>query len=735
MIRRLTKEERAIRAAILWDVPAMTAAGSSGAAAFRTVLNLDRLDNVRGIETSEDPLATAARGVERALFARQREESYPEFSDLVERGGMSKLLGLALKAWFSDREAAEERLQVAAAAVRPLDDRELKAHYFTKLATFALDFGLRSSFGTFVEEAQNHAGARSALGAQLSVVAFNYLGHRSPIPRRFPRADLTDLPWVTALALHAAQDRLANSVMNTANPHRTTLHVGRTSGDDLRAAELQATWAGAVWLLPRLRQQLGAQLLTERLVDAQKSVEGVAFWVLGTGKDIASVAALAEKNFDASSADELLTQHLLLGSRLPSEERFVETALAVWDLISSETARRLLEVTAPGGRYPFDRERHSLWAVLALRVPDDWRERFTTFPSVTQEGILCSMSSGFAPRLSRPAARLLLDRAEAILQHGGADPGAMQNLCLLYASLLDRLYRSSRSAPRPLPGDVLSNAWPSTVAKIAFNYEGLVSQDSLAGAIDALMAEAARRLKEEQLGRHAVGGQSPLVALGLALSTSGWRREEGVDLLVQAAMDAEAPGNIRFDALTALNVVLKAIDQRDAVIAAISASPRQVSGHFFSGVDDDLLSAMLLVVRAQASEPTIELRDLVSRTRHHDARVRECAVDAAQNLLQAGHTGLGEPVLLTSLFDAAEPVLLAAIQAVGKVDLLTPSLRSSIEERLSELFDQQGRHVRTAVVVASRSMGATEGGPLSKVLSQAKKDRSWLVRTAAETRR
>jgi len=74
---------------------------------------------------------------------------------------------------------------------------------------------------------------------------------------------LVDYPWIEFDVLEAAQGTLAGAVEARSRCLWTFQRgAGKTPLDDAVAAEVQATWAGALWMRRPIRRQLGAQLLT-----------------------------------------------------------------------------------------------------------------------------------------------------------------------------------------------------------------------------------------------------------------------------------------------------------------------------------------------------------------------------------------------------------------------------------------------------------------------------------------
>jgi DNA-binding CsgD family transcriptional regulator len=718
-----------LRAALLWDVPALRASSSPSARAFLQILYLrepTELTEPSGEKTSTDPLGIAAAGLTAELKG-ETESALGFYRSLAENSGLVSALGWALLTWSQD--SPPDALEGARIAAEAIDEPILRAHYYCKLTTFTLDRGQREEAEHFFELAARNAGD-SPLGTTLRFVGFNMFGRGLTVDTqllRGARDPLVDLPWIHEEVENNARQTLVQSVVDRAeSPWRRTLRFGTTVVQAAQAAELQATWAGALWMLPSIRLQLGAQLLTAASSPAEASL-GVAMWVLGGGSSLSSIMHLAERLFDNESGDALLNQHLVRGRRIISRQRFLEVAAAAWDLISDETAAGLLTELEPTSSQEPDEDRvRSLWAVLATRVPEVWATQFKTLDRAAQSALLDSLTPEAAAFLPRNLLGLLLRLAKSRLLAGGAS----ENLYVLYASLL-------RRAPAKQKDDdalvAIRQGPPEVIARLGRTDPDLIGVEAVARAAEELHRQVLAENDEARKGTSAIRSFDCRVRLGLALASLPAPPRHLTEALVDTAMDRAIVADYRLNALRGLIIMAQAGVLEPALAKPLTRMPSSTGPSWFSDVSDRLFEAAVRAVTALAAPRDDDDIVLLGASRDPDPRVRDLAVDTASHVIR--HRGslpeVESPMLTLSLFgalfDPAETVLLDALDAVPT--LFNERLREVVIERLQHLFASSGSSVRAAVAQVAVQLSAHgTTAALGEIIDSARTDRSWKVR-------
>jgi hypothetical protein len=147
-------------------------------------------------------------------------------------------------------------------------------------------------------------------------------------------------------------------------------------------------------------------------------------------------------------------------------------------------------------------------------------------------------------------------------------------------------------------------------------------------------------------------------------------------------------------------------------------------------VSIDLLRAARLAVHARQ----LGLDDQVvvlTLTRHADARVRQIAIETAATFLWVNSSEAIEAALLAGLYDPEERVLVAALEGLRRATL-TQISADAVAQRLGRVYQEYGREVRAAAVLAAKARLQTADDPrLSQMVERGARDRSWIVRHAA----
>lgn len=246
-----------IEAALVWDRPRLMRSGDPGAQAF--VASLDP-PPVRLEESASGPLATAAVSIvaERSGDGDAASDGFRELARSDDP--FVALLGLMLRCWSSGTYE-ENDFDNAAANVELVSDPLLKARLFMKLATFALDKQEVDRFGGYLNAALGSAPQLTRFRRAVMVVIANYSAQWLTEPDESDDDPLVRYQWIDDLAARSARDELISLLKARAqSPWSWSVQMGRTNADVAVAAELQATWAGALWMRDGLRRQLAAQL-------------------------------------------------------------------------------------------------------------------------------------------------------------------------------------------------------------------------------------------------------------------------------------------------------------------------------------------------------------------------------------------------------------------------------------------------------------------------------------------
>ena len=401
-----------IIAALLWDRPQLNLSPDEGAHAFVAALDPPPYEV---LEPAVTPLSIAANAVvaDRTGDAATALDGYTTLAISADPG--VSLLGRMLRCWSAGAYESAE-FDLAAALVSEVLEPTLRARLTMKLATYALDKQDIERFRSSLNDAYEIAPGHTRLRHAIAIVAANYFGgFLSEADRAPTEADpLVDYNWIDELAAQSARDELVDILKARArNPWSWSIRMGRSNADVAVSAELQATWAGALWLRDPIRKQIGAQLLSQPSPSPYQTLFGLSMWLAARGDDLAPILAAAEPSFDDTTADALVLPLLRLGL-LPAygERRVVETSNAVWDLLSDEAVVSVMRVVQPESSEAPVKDAALFWSRALLRVPDEWTKAIDGLSRDQLAQVAAQLSVTGVDRLDLSVAKSLLEKLE-----------------------------------------------------------------------------------------------------------------------------------------------------------------------------------------------------------------------------------------------------------------------------------------------------------------------------------
>lgn len=691
-----------------------------------------------------DPLAIAAEGLavellgdrdrgrevyRRLIDYRSTEDATLSDEDTV----LAHLLGHALLAWSGPKDLAGV-IDGALQELEPVRDGLLAGVYLMKLANFATDQGQTDRAIELLDASHRRMPkSRTLLRWRVDNLKTN-LSRRGTILFRPDGSDpLADPVWLLHGALDAAQSDLTQrATALVTNPWTRGWTFGQTAVDRTQAAVNQAEWAGAMWLLPSLRRQLGAQILSAGGRNSDEWVFGAAMWVLGGAPQLTAALRTAEANFNDGSAAALLTTHLQDGRRVRDEDRYVQTLAALWDVLPRDHAIDALDryPPTPADDESLAAERRSLWAVLAVLVPDEWRVRYRSLPAELQRELVGNLGTGLILNLPPEVQRDLAVRCAERLQEGSAlERDVPEGFWDAAAALW------STAGADDLRDDIamwMARASPLRRLRIGTLVPKLRTRVNFTDALSTMMDVVRDEADAARQGRMSIPVVSPTTRLAQALSTS--RRapltEEIVRDLVAIAADQTVLADFRANVMQGLSLVARSWKTGHSVFAPLRSAKIRARFSDFGGTSTELLDALRLSIVAVGDPRASDVAALLAASRSTDDRVRELAVTtSAERLMRKADPALAV-IVGAGLHDSERSVFMAAIRAVDGFRRTPPLLRDIVEQRLPALYEAGDSDVRAAVCRAIQSMSERGAVPakLEDILRSAAGDRSWKVR-------
>jgi hypothetical protein len=727
-----------IIAALVWDRPRLLL-GSASAKAFAEALPGKLRKWWEPEKFADDTLGQAARAVAHERAGELAEAATGYASLAGEEALWPRLLGLMLRAWSESEEGTEAITEAQELVDAVGAEGALRARLLAKLATYAFDEGVGDLARELLSEAIAVAPPETLLRRALSIEGLNSgLAYEGPLPGTEeplrPDDPLVDYDWIERTAAAAARQALDLAV-DQRSRHLWTWQIGsgRTPLDEAVSAEVQATWAGALWIRRKLRKQLGAQLLAGEARGARPWAYGVVMWALGGGRHPQRIYLYAEPHLDQVSTDFIVRTLAESDTRPGYSHRFLAVAAAAWDAISDDTLRWAVANVEPvASEHPTAQASHALWAGYAARLPNEWFERFQALDRDVQLALVDMLGPGAVTELPDEAQEAVFDVGFAALQEAERpDARAIQ---LLYGL-------GSGSVREAVLGIAKEKAPPSAVAHLVFDEPQVpVTSAARSRARDALLEQIREEAAEAREGKVSFGGSDTRLSLARLVARDG--DAEATATLLEVAVDGDLPAEHLLAARNALTVIRQHAGLSEQVLTALHDAadpPGQFPEH--GGISVELLEAARL--RILAWDLTDEEATLVvAHSRAPDAKTRQVAISICGEAIgparQRQHpqeTGGLLWALVGGVFDPEDDIVARAVSALAP-QLLDAHRAAGrvVLERLLRLYAEGSTGLRVAVAeLAAKLSEQAEPPPAARaVVVQAESDKSWLVRSAVK---
>lgn len=725
-----------IVAALLWDVPSLRRAGQAGRD-FADCLTASLPPPGDEASPGSDPLEIAARGVRLEREGETR-EAVSCYRDLVETSDpWVRLLGLMLLAWseFGDEDAVSE----ASAAVDALAvEGDLGAHLQVKIATYAFNRGGNDLARKALADAIELAPSGGVLHRALWIEGLN-AGLRSEWEdgaEILAEDQLVDYPWISFEALQSAQETLSSLVEARAKRLWSfQWGFGKTPLDDIVAAEQQASWAGALWKLRPIRQQLGAQLLGGAARNSTEWAWGVVMWTLGGGKTPERAYALAEPSFDEGSADSVVGTLLDTYLSDRTAHSVISVAVEAWDELSEELLRSAVKRFEPvASEHPIAQQVLRLWAGYAARMTDEWLVDFEKFEIETRAALVEMLGVGAVREFPRRAKLMVAETVQWMLENEEQVSAHVVELLGVAADGAGRDEDQRANIAAKLGAEGLSRLSLE-------NFGSLVDDDALEGARATLIEIIGRESEEARQGQISFGIGDSRLSLGRIVADRGQADERAVGLLLDVAFDPELPPEHMLGARNALTLIRNANLLSDGDLQTVRTG-FDPSGRFsvVRGVSVDLLTACRLRILSLDLNQAERIR-LIELTRAKDGRARHIALAACAEA-SLSETESDSPAaedlgwaLVGGLYDPTDEIVASTLRVfTPEIVRQLPGPGHVAMSRCRELLEVGDTAVRESVRAMagawSRSPLVETDRTIETLLARSARDRSWLVRNA-----
>jgi hypothetical protein len=704
-----------LTAALVWDTRALRHAESPGAREFSDAMNLMRAPE----QPAEDLLGRAARGIW-AEFSGEPDLAFRCYSELAESGkDDERLLGLCLLCW-TDLDLDPARIDQARKEIERLEEAELKARLMMKLVYAAFEYKWDDQLPELLALAKKWAPEDSLLAYAISGQEYSLFG--GDFPKSHPGIDepLTEQRSITSLLGDVASDALKKEIEERGrSPWLLSFSIGSMPLRQPYAAEMQARWAGAIWLRSEVQTQLAVHLLRGGAESPGDYASAVALWALGNGRQVPQVISLAEPHFDESSADFILTS-LMRSEVLASgfDDRMIEAAIECWDLISEDTAVHLINRLQPSVTYhPVTKRVAVLYSLLALRALTRWEERLNELSEDQVRAIVFAMAPAVAERLPLSVARRLY---QSVLTAEDIEADSLPTV----ATLMSRVSDMEEFEPV----DVVA---PQVIVRLARGGSPMVGESELRGVVEKLTSQIKREVEDARKGSGSLKPENPVNTLAWAIVKLEDLPQQTCELVLEIVRDASLPRNMRYDAIKFIaTVVYHGVWDLDSQPGLIESMPEAGAEGFFGSYPPSLMEAAKVELAMAGGKVEEYLPSLIALSRDPDTRVRIDASEAAAIGRQHKNHELLESTLLSGLFDPSDKVVQRALFGFTELPPRLGATQKAFGQRLRELFSTRGREVRAAIA-GLVGQGSLPEGLLdikAELTRRAAKDRSFEVR-------
>jgi hypothetical protein len=724
-----TDDPALLRAAIEWDRPVLLGSGHPGARSFVQVLDHLALERVFDEEPhgSAGALALAARGLAAELNGNVRTAN-DAYEDLASSNDtLVSLLGLLLLAWM-EKADTDDMDKVAALLKSGAVEQRIAARCHTKLMTWAVDRGWREY------AAERYADAiASAEGDLLTVLhaLSPWFRDEHVLVDRVHEATVT-YPWVRGHLDYATGEALQQAVRDAArHASSRTRTLGSGTGFSAQVAELQASWAGALWLLPEIWNRRGAILIMGSR-SLEELTQGLALWVLGGGKDPERVIDNEEARFTEATATQIVVDHLKQGRRVRDLSTYVSACLALWDELAESVLEDIVrEIPLRDSSDTFDPV-FRLFAALAVRTPQLWSQRFQELSDSAKLQAAANLTPAASSYLYDETRDYVLDIVTKALT-GNPEFGANNpNTWLLASTLLaDARVRERKHGTEVAQ---LLAAMPDYLVPVASRLAPtLIHGQRLQLATAALSSLIQDDLAGAAAGRYAGRLFDARNRYAMALVAAGEASSEQMDVLIRAALDPSSDTEQRLGALGGIRMLIEAkLMPSERARSVLDPLP---TGIWFwdQGEPGELVRASQLAIAVLLEESPDVDGDLLAASRSRDAEVRVLAVQAACAASRSRSSSALDATQLGALYDPDTAVQLQGVAALAMDTIRDQSLRRAARERVMSMWYLSHRDVRQGVARAAREWMKRDSKDriADQLLSAARKDRSWLVRRVA----
>ena len=314
-------------------------------------------------------------------------------------------------------------------------------------------------------------------------------------------------------------------------------------------SEMQASWAGVLWLIPPIQRQHAALILA-RSRDPADVARATSLWVRGGGRSPKELIDAYEGFLTEKAVADLLLAQLHEGRSVPERSAWLETCHALWGEMPESLVSNLVNAYEgpPSGLRPHDHGAAdlSLFGKLLIRSTSAV-DKALAF----EEWQLALLARVLPVSLLEEVDRTLLKVClEAAVSVSDEDQGEWASVGWpVLARIWELLAESERESLR----EAVSSRLPSTaIPQIAISARDLVRRETIHKILKSETKELRQEIANAHRGHFTGWASEPTTNVARLLRALGRAETDAVDALVDMAIEPRATPAQRQAALAAL---------------------------------------------------------------------------------------------------------------------------------------------------------------------------------------
>lgn len=722
------------RACITWNIPALRNTTHEDADHFkRTIQLLPSAFNDPASATPKrmSPLRRAAEGL-KAELTGESDSARAHYEVVARKRGLPGVLGTLLIAWMPNATEKDfDRVERKLKTLTGPGTRDVIARSHCKLATWSYDHGWVERSHHHYEEARRRAGKNLLMA--LDRIG-HWFGRDMVLYMNEARDDMTAFPWIDEWVDGAARTFIEKQLRESVkSPGTRTWSFGNSTieGIDIQSAEMQASWAGALWMLPQINRQHAALILAKSN-DPEDVARAIALWAKGSGQDTNKLVSAKETALTEATIEDLLLNQLHEGRSVRDPDVWLDICHSLWaelpDRLVDDIVRNY-QGPAPGTRLHSGTAVKELGLFGKLLVRSGRAvEKVYSFND-WEAGLLArsmhrELLTELPPRL--PARLLQAGISQAVLAD---DDWADTNWASLLTcwTLLDD--ESQDQYREPLLDALPDSAVPTAVA-IA---PGLVPESRADARMRTSLSLLSKELQDSAKGSWTGWSVHPGTDVARLAIGRGRISDTAIKQLVAIAIAPTTNSMQRRSCLTALTSLARAgLVERNQVAETFASVTVHSVMTDDAAVDQRLEDVTRLALMVQfGHEQTAAEGPLLAASRDPDTQIRLIAVSAVCELSIQGQSSPSfDATLLGALYDPHPRVQAEAIPALWRGHFESHALREVARGRVVDIFPTAHRELR-ATIAHQISFSDSDDPYIRTLRRLATHDRSWIVRGAA----